>query len=268
MNKVLRTVLLGFILCVPSFALPTISGSPVSASSGWTEFGEAGASTVVDSVANPGFISITSGSSSNGVAISAFGDSGPVGMGVNFGQNDYFGPSPGFGGAANFFNQNGSARVAGFYQSFTTTVAATISFDYAATQQSNASGDPFAYIYNATTKELVAFVRGNNTDVNKLDSNGSGTFTFGAASLMGNGLYTNAAYFSSGLLNMGTYVIGFGYGVNGGANPAGVNTLAISNLRATAAVPEIDAASAGLPVAIVLMVFCLIADRRRRSAIS
>lgn len=255
-KKVVRAAVAVALIAMPTFGAPAIGGTGISSSGGVTTFGVGGGSASAN--ISTGVISIMS-ASGQGIPI---GGSSPS---ITPGSLEAFVNINNFGQGTNLFNTTGTARVVGFTQAFTTDVASVVSFDYISTHPSGLTGDPFAFLIDTSTNTTVQFIRGGVSRT--LDSDASGNYTFGGAASTGSVI--TSGYFS-GLagneLAAGNYIIGFGYGVS--PSGGGTGTFTVDNVRAVGVgVPEIDASSAAIPMAIVLLCFCVVSDRRRSALV-
>lgn len=273
-KKLWRALLGVFILAQSAWASPAIQNQNFTAGGGgWTSVGIGTSSTVLFGQTNPNILGgdpsyglvVSRGGAANGLSRFDFFDN------VQSGGTSIADADPNFGSAMD------GTRFTGVYQAFTTGKAGSISFDAVAFSSvpSQANGDPFAFIFNTGTN-TGTFVRGGTIVPNFVGSLPDGTSgdqpLLGAAAqphpnlVRALGTGTNAARLA-GLtytftnLAAGNYIIGFGFGTQNAVSNWG--GLAVNNI-VDPGVPEIDTAAAGLPVAIVLILFFVLLDRRGR----
>ena len=258
-----------------AWAAPAIQNPNfISSEGGWTTVTGSGASNaVLFDQANP---NVLGGDPSYGLVVSRGGA-------ANGSTRTEFFSSVTSGGQSiadrdgNFGSALDGTRFAGVYQAFTTGKAGSISFDAAAfsNQATVPDGDPFAFIFN-TDDNTGTFVRGGTvvtdfTGVLPDGTQGSGPLLTGAQRptptlTIALGPGNNAARLAGATytfnnLVAGNYIIGFGYAAQNAVSYYG--GFAINNIT-DPGVPEIDTASAGLPFAIVCILFFVLSDRRSK----
>lgn len=276
-SRVWGTLLGALLLVQSAFAAPAIQDANFSGTN-WTAVGVAGGSSVSFGQTNanihggdPSFgLIVGEGGGLNGLVRDTFFSN------ITYGVTSIGAANSSFGSA--FTN---TARMVGVYQEFTTGELGNISFDAVAFgSEAGQDGDAFAFLYNTTTN-TGTFVRGGNSvsgfGPNLVDGSGGVSissaqspdypdldFVYGSgtvASRLAGVTYT----FSN--IAAGNYIIGFGFG--SASTATGVfGGFAVNNIQSPNAIPEIDTASAGLPLALALMLFLVVGDRRRRGGVS
>ncbi len=165
------------------------------------------------------------------------------------------------------------AKLTGIYQAFTTSANGSIVFDAVGFVNSNGqTGDPFVFLFN-TDDYTGTLIRGGqaNSELSPTLMNGDSGLALGTAQrpdsrvnrVLGSaataaGRLAGTSYTLTGV-TAGNWIIGFGYGVVGTNSTYG--GFAVTNVQL---VPEIDTASAGLPIAIAMLLFFVVSDRRGR----
>lgn len=183
-------------------------------------------------------------------------------------ENSNFG-NPAGGGFANNY------RFVGIYQEFATAEAGNISFDAVGfASGNNANADPFVFLFN-TVQETGTFIRGGATlggsvfpdagsVANLNGANAAARPTANLTRVMGTVASLSGSTYTFSNVAAGNWIIGFGYAAPQNAATTYFGGLAISNIVSPNAVPEIDTASAGLPIAIAMLLFFVVSDRRGR----